>query len=225
MQAKSFAKQVEDLRAEASPTGNILGGGKAEPSPILLNPYSTELFRIDPKQNTVGISREILSIPVRKPTKFEHVRVHPTLHVDVNVIQPKDSGETYLVAPNMQGLLARWVVPITLYFAITSQGAPIVWGIRLPKEGEKEHPAWSTSRIIAHAMARWIMCIWNKSINSYEKGWGDVEFPEPIWPAFVQDSNAQDQIFEKAFREVSATPRLGPAITKVTSRTSFAEYF
>lgn len=85
MQAKSIAKQVEDLKAKAEPAANILGG-KVEPSPVLISPFNTDLFRIDPKQNTIGISREILSIPVRGPTKFEHVRVHPNLYVNVNVI-------------------------------------------------------------------------------------------------------------------------------------------
>lgn len=201
MQAKSIAKQVEDLKAKAEPAANILGG-KVEPSPVLISPFNTDLFRIDPKQNTIGISREILSIPVRGPTKFEHVRVHPNLYVNVNVIQLKDSRETYLVVPDMQGILARWLVPTTLYLAITSQGAPLIWSIRLPKEDEKDHPAWSTSRMIAHdAMTKWLMCMWNKGLNSYEKGWGDVEFAEPVWPAFVQDANAQDQILEKGFRD------------------------
>ena len=58
-------------------------------------------------------------------------------------------GEVFLVAPHMRDLLSQHTVSATLYFLMTAEGAPLVAPVPLPGDGDKEHTAHSSFRIIA----------------------------------------------------------------------------
>ena len=189
----SDAKLLEMMKKEAAPAANILGS-----KPASLNSRLSERFRINPQTTTVGTKREILKLPIRLPNKFEHVRVHPNICVDVMIIKPQDSKETYVVDTCMHDALRRWIVPATLRLALTSDGTHLVWPLRFPTGGDKDYAAWSSARIIAHdAEDEWLSLIWNAGQMAYDKGTTDVDFGEAVWNEFTYGPDAVDLMFAK----------------------------
>ena len=189
----SDAKLREMAHEEAAPAADILNR-----NPIPLNPRLSDRFRINPQTTTIGTKREILKLPVRPPNKFEHVRVHPTLCLDVMIIKPEGSKETYVVDACMHDVLKRWTIPATLRLAITSDDTHLVWPLRFPTSNGKDFPAWSSARIIAHdAETKWCSLIWNAGQMAYDKGTTDADFGEPTWNEFTTDPYAIDLMLEK----------------------------
>ena len=189
----SDAKLFEMMKKEAQPTPNILSG-----KPASLNPRLSERFQINPQTTTIGTKREIMKLPVRPPNKYEHVRVHPTVYVDVMIIKPEGSKETYVIDTCIHDALRRWAVPATLRLALTSDGTHLVWPLRFPAGGDKDFAAWSSARSIAHdAETDWYSLIWNAGQMAYDRGSTDVDFGEPVWNEFTLDPCAVDLMLEK----------------------------
>jgi len=115
---KSFAKQVEDMKAEAAPAAEILGRNVEDPF---------ELDNLRVNQNfgdTVGVKKLLTTVPVRKPGKQEFVRVHPdpTYREILPLIDLKEDREVYVVTKRMISALAGEIIPYTLFTSITRQG-------------------------------------------------------------------------------------------------------
>jgi hypothetical protein len=65
-QEKSDARIIELAKIETAPAPNILGG----PAP---NPFAPALLRIDKRDDTVALKREVINLAVRR---FEPFRTH-----------------------------------------------------------------------------------------------------------------------------------------------------
>jgi hypothetical protein len=52
---------------------------------------------------TVGVKKRLTTVPVRKPSKQDFIRVHPdpAYRLDTAVLELKDENETYLVDPGL----------------------------------------------------------------------------------------------------------------------------
>ena len=163
---RSDAKLREMAHEAAAPAADILSR-----KPIPLNPRLSDRFRINPQTTTIGTKREILKLPVRAPNKYEHVRVHPTLSLDVMVIRPEGSKETYVIDTCMHDILKRWTTPATLRLAITSDDTHLVWPLRFPACNEKDFAAWTSARSIARdAETGWCSLIWNARPDGLRQG-------------------------------------------------------
>jgi hypothetical protein len=204
---KSHLKIVEELTAEAAPVADPLN----RPA---LNPFDPALLRIDPRNETIAVKREIINISVRKPSKFEPFRTHPTLRINVMLCMPKKGaheGEVFLVATTTRDLLVQHVVSATLFFLMTAEGAPLVAPVPFPEEGGKEHAAHSSFRIIAaRAEKQWCLAIYKKPTSSYELGTQDTDFGEPVWPDLTLA-----EVLEKAFRDCYIKDRTHPFVKYV----------
>jgi hypothetical protein len=113
----------------------------------------------DPLTETV-----IHAIPVDKPKDF--FRVHPSADyrrrcfIYTLKIEGQIEEHNYIVAESMRDLVpeAKLCLVTTCMYR---NGAPRLWPIRLPKEGEKDQMSWLTARAAARdALTKWTKIVW-----------------------------------------------------------------
>jgi hypothetical protein len=132
----------------------------------------------------IGVKKALITVPVRKPTRQEFVRVHPdeTFRLNTAVLEIKEERETYLVEPSLWGELPGEVVPKCLFTAINRQGVVFLWAVKLPGEDGRQDE-WNRSALEAAQMAmkRWIRVSANMSLGAYEVYEASADLPEPEW--------------------------------------------
>jgi hypothetical protein len=157
------------------------GSGGAGPAALDLNQ-----FRLD--QNFGGqtaVKRQLLTVPVRKPSKHEFVRVHPD--AQYRMIMPllsiKEDNETYLVVPGLRPALAGYVVSAKLYTTINRQEVLALWSVPVANEDGTINP-WhqSAHEAASQAVQQWTKIIANKSLGAYDIYTAEGDLPDPTWP-------------------------------------------
>jgi hypothetical protein len=183
-----MSKQLEpaDLRDHATPGNGTHspwpGADSAGPS----DPFDPSRLRLS--QNftaTVGVKKRLTTVPVRKPSKQDFIRVHrdSTYRLETAVLELKDEGETYLVDPNLWPELAGELIPKVLYLASNRQKVVFLWPIRLPDD-EGKLDDWNRSALEAAEIAqgRWTRVVANRSLGAYEVFEATGDLPDPEWP-------------------------------------------
>jgi hypothetical protein len=121
---------------------------------------------------TCGVKKLLTTVPVRKPSSQDFVRVHadPAYRDNFPAIELKDEGrELYLISSDLQQELSVECVPVTLFTAINRQGVVFLWPARLPRPEEKMNRWWGSAIEAAElAMTRWIRVKPNMSLGAYE---------------------------------------------------------
>ena len=153
-----------------------------------------------------GVKKALLTIPVRKPSRQEFVRVHPSedMCIQTAVLQLKEEGETYIVHPDLWTEIPGEIIPTSLATAITRQGVLFIWPHRLPSDDGKQN-RWHQSALEAANMAKdqWIRIAANMSLGAYDVFVATGNLPDPEWPDvtfqkimdiafkdhFIQDTN------------------------------------
>jgi hypothetical protein len=153
------------------------------------NPFDLESLRLAPDQETdLGLCQVLLSISVHKPDKSSFVRTHhdPAYHIQTRLIELKDDrgGELFLVARELWPHLAMEVTfaPFALYTAITRQGPPFIWPIKLPGSDGRLND-WTRTALAAADLATkvWVRVVALK--NGYQVTKADnPDLPDPQWP-------------------------------------------
>jgi hypothetical protein len=113
------------------------------------DPYSPENLRLDQSfTETVGVKKLRLTIPVRKPSQQDWVRVHPDPAYRENfpILELKDEREEYIVTSALVPELANEFVTKTLFTAINRQGTLFFWPVRLPAPDGKTLDWWRSAR-------------------------------------------------------------------------------
>ena len=146
----------------------------------------------------VGVRKLITTIPIRKPTRQEFVRVHPSddYRLETAVVELKEERETYLVSPTLWADIPGEIIPKVLYMYINRQGVVALWPVRLPSEdGRLDN--WNLSAIDAAELARkgWIRVAANMSLGAYEVFEATGSIPDPEWP-----EQSFEEILKIAFR-------------------------
>lgn len=163
-----------------------------------------DLTKLRLKQNfneSVGVKKATLHVPVKKPTKAEFVRVHPdeTMRIPVAIIELKEEREIYLVSPELAAQLPSEVQPKLLVTAINRQGVLFLWPINMDlSEGTFRKNHWNDSARTAAELAikGWIKMSANMSLGAYEVYQASADIPDPEWP----DLTFQ-KILEIAFKD------------------------
>jgi len=149
-------------------------------------------------QSAIGVKKRITTIPVRKPTRQEFVRVHPdpAYHLETAVVELKAERETYVVAPDLWPEVSGELIPKRLMLAITRQNVLILWPIRLPGE-DGRIDSWNQSAMIAAERATecWVRVASDRHLGAYELFEAPGDLPPPEWP----DISFQE-IIDIAFR-------------------------
>ncbi|MEA3188517.1 MAG: hypothetical protein QOD99_2347 [Chthoniobacter sp.] len=136
---------------------------------------SLETLRLDPKMSEgPTVSKALVTIPVRKPSKEWFVRTHPdaaNYAIDTMVLELKEDGEIYLIHPSLRDALfdESTVHNKRLWLAVTRQGDYFVWPTRLPGfDGKLD--SWNQSALEAMQLAtsKWVRLSANRRLGGYD---------------------------------------------------------
>ena len=133
---------------------------------------------------TAGVKKLLTTIPVRKPSAQEFVRVHPSPDYRENfpIIELKDEREYIVTASLVPELIGEFVIK-TLYLAINRQGTLSFWPVRLPGPDGKDMNWWKSAREAAVlAMKDWVRIKANMNLGAYDIFQPDGVIPDPEWP-------------------------------------------
>lgn len=145
-----------------------------------------------------AVKRHITRVPVRKPTKGDFFRTHPDpgWRFQTMILERKDEGETYLLAPGAWDILPELQRPAMLCTAIDRRGNPFLIPIPLPGEdGRRNQWHDSLAAVVALSEKKWVRSVANMSIGGYDAHVAIGQLPEPEWPAL-----RFEQLMEIAFR-------------------------
>jgi hypothetical protein len=150
----------------------------------LADPFSPENLRLSQSfAETVGVKKLLTTVPVRKPSPQDFVRVHPKIREDFPLLELKDDREEFIVAPSMLSELADEVVPKTLFLAVNRQGVAFFWPVRLPGADGRDLDWWRSAReAAAMAVDNWVRVRANMSLGAYDVFQAEGIHAEPDWP-------------------------------------------
>jgi hypothetical protein len=134
---------------------------------------------------TLGVKKALITVPVRKPNKQEHVRTHPSddYRMPTLVLELKQDRETYLVDPALWPALAGELIPKLLISTMNRQGVLTLWPVRLPGDDGRLDD-WNASALEAAERAKkcWVRVVANMSLGAYEVYEATGDLPDPEWP-------------------------------------------
>ena len=133
---------------------------------------------------TAGVKKLLTTVPVRKPSPQDFVRVHPSPEYRDNfpIVELKDEQEEYIVTAGLVPELNGEFVTKTLFLAINRQGTLFFWPVRLPPDG-KVLDWWRTAREGAElAMTKWVRVKANMNLGAYEIYEAESTMSDPEWP-------------------------------------------
>jgi hypothetical protein len=136
--------------------------------------------------DTVGVTKLLTTVPVRKPHRQEFVRVHPDEDhrlTPAAIIEVKEHRETYLLTRPMAQALPGEFSPVTLFTAITRQGTLFLWPVKLPApDGRQNEWHRSAAEAAERAITKWVRVTSSMSLGAYEVFEASGDLPEPVWP-------------------------------------------
>jgi hypothetical protein len=180
----------------------------ATPAP---DPFDLTSLRLNPSfLETAGVKKLLTTVPVRRPTPQEFVRVHsaPEFRENFAMIDLKDEREDFIVRPELLPELAGEVVFKTIFAAINRQGVVFLWPIRLPTNDRKSNWPRSEREAAELAMRQWVRLKANLSLGAYEIHLAESIMADPEWP----ELSLQDLV-RIGYRD-RMIPDLGHAVVK-----------
>jgi hypothetical protein len=132
-----------------------------------------------------GVKKALLTVPLRKPHKYEWFRTQPEWQFDAPVLKMRGDrkDDIFVVAEHIVPLLPDEVTPTRFTGTVTRQDVFMLWPVRLPGR-DGRHDEWSRTAIDAAQMARtsWIRMTANLHLGAYDVFQPVAEFPDPVWP-------------------------------------------
>lgn len=187
--------------AEASPAN----GTASAPEEPTLDPSGRfiDLDRLRLTQDfasMTGTRAVVTSVPVRKPDATWYVRVHadPTMRLRTLALRVKETGDYYLVDPDLRAAVATELVPIVFFLAISFDGLVFLWPVQLP-DAEGRHNEWHKATLVAaedRATVSWIRISANMTKRGYDVRVAGSDLGEPRWP-----EESFEEIVRVAFRD------------------------
>jgi len=163
------------------------------------NPFDLKRLRYSQSRSEGPTARKIVStVQVRKPNRQEFFRVSsdPSMRIETLVLDFKAEGMTYLVDPQIEPAIPGECAAKMLYFAVTRQGAVLLWPVRLPDEQGNLDPYNAAAHQAAFtAETRWTRIAANKGAGTYDIYEALDQLAEPEWPEM-----SFERILEMAFK-------------------------
>jgi hypothetical protein len=142
--------------------------------------FDLESLRLDPSQLEAVSVKVPISIPCRKPPKFDWIRVHANFDRGARA----EGGGRVLrrLARHGRGL-GEDVSHFTLYPYINRVGVIRLWPVRLPAADGRVNE-WHRSAAVAAALGqkKWIRVAANMSLGAYDVSEAVNQPPDPEWP-------------------------------------------
>src|SRR5262245_52298346 len=141
-----------------------------------LEPNTINLDRLRLGQNfadLVGVKKELVVVPVRKPDRQWFVRVRPepewTFTTATLTVKEERGSETYIVDRALWEFLPGELRPPLRVVGISKQNAVFVWPLRLPG-ADRRSDAWAQSALAAAdtAKRRWVRVAANMATGMYD---------------------------------------------------------
>ena len=158
----------------------------AEQQASTVDPFNPTNLRLSQSfVETAGVKKLLTTVPVRKPSPQDFVRVHPDPAYRENfpIIELKDEREEYIVVADLVPTLVGEFVTKTLFTAINRQGTVFFWPVRLPSPDGKNLDWWRSSREAAElAMKSWIRVRANMNLGAYDIFQAESVISDPEWP-------------------------------------------
>jgi hypothetical protein len=154
-----------------------------QPTP---DPFDPANLRLDQSfMDGSGVKKLLTTVPVKKPSKQDFIRVHPdpAYRVSTAIIELRDDRECYLVMPHVAAQIPGEVLPVVIYTAINRQGVVFLWPARIPATDGRVNE-WHRSAMEAaeRAMTQWLRVSSNMDLGAYEMIEAQATMPDPIWP-------------------------------------------
>ena len=134
---------------------------------------------------TSGVKKMLTTVPVRKPSPQDFIRVHPDAKYRENfpMLQLKEDREDFLVVGALVPELVGEFVAMTLFTAINRQGTVFLWPVRLPDPDGKTMDWHRSAREAAElAITDWVRVKANMSLGAYEMFVAENGMQDPTWP-------------------------------------------
>ena len=165
----------------------------------LENGTSTDFSRFRLSQNfgnVSGVKKKLTTVPVRKPSKTQWVRVNPEKKMDTKLLPYTESGEDlYLVEPELQAEVEQLARAYRLVLAIDRQGDPFFWPIALPDESRPLNWHLSALEAAENAELEWTRVQSNMRIGAYEILVAEGALEDPESPEL-----SMDELLDIAFK-------------------------
>ena len=132
----------------------------------------------------LGVATVPLSAAIRKPTKSEWIRTHPTFQRSMFVLKVRDSearGETFLLSKAVAKLVPESATAAFLVLVVNRAGALFFWPLAVPDEREN---AWHQTALkaMAEARKRWVRVVPDMNAGAYVLKTTEEPLPDPEWP-------------------------------------------
>jgi hypothetical protein len=161
----------------------------AEPQPLPMpppDPFNPANLRLSQSfVETAGVKKLLTTVPVRKPSSQDFVRVHsdPAYRENFPIIELKDEREEYIVVADLVPALIGEFVTKTLFTAINRHGTVFFWPVRLPSPDGRDLEWWRSGREAAElAMKSWIRMRANMNLGAYDIFQAESVIADPEWP-------------------------------------------
>jgi hypothetical protein len=164
----------------------LVDPGAAPTAAATPDPFDIASLRLNSSfLETAGVKKLLTTVPARKPSPQDFIRVHPAPEYRENfaMVDLKDDREDYLVRPELLQELAGEVVFKTVFTAVNRQGVIFLWPIRLPAPDDRKTDWPRSAREAAElAMTRWVRLKANMSLGAYEITLAESVMADPVWP-------------------------------------------
>jgi hypothetical protein len=164
----------------------------------------------------LGVKRLATRVPVRKPqkTEFFRARSDESWRFQTMILELKEEGETFLVAPAVWDTLAELLRPAMLHTAIDRRNNVFLIPVPLPgPDGRRNSWHQSLAEVVATAETKWVRSVANKHVGGYDMLVAQAVLPEPEWPDVTFD-----ELMQIAFRERLIQGSDHPVVTQLLGR-------
>lgn len=127
-------------------------------------------------------------LSVRKPEKDEWVRSHLTIATPINIYEPSNSREIYLILPAALEALESVARRVRMTLAVNYAGEAFVWPVPIPAEKNPHRCHVAAQAAAAAAVKSWIRIVWKG--NDYEVSRRIDNSKIPEWPTEIADASA-----------------------------------
>jgi hypothetical protein len=210
--AKGGQKMTEHQHSKIAPDATHQHESPTSPED---NTFDIDRLRLSQDFSVLaGVKKALITIPVRKPSKQDWIRVHDSEDwaLQTAVLELKDERETYLVASSLWSELSGEIIPKVIVTTINRQGVLALWPIKLSGE-DGRHDEWSRSALVAaeKAKTQWIRLVANMSLGAYEVYEAIGDMPKPNWPLDI----TFQKVIEIAFKDRFIKSLEHPVIQKL----------
>ena len=132
---------------------------------------------------SVGAELVVTTVAVRRPGGQEWFRVHPNWRLQTTILQVKEEGESYLVAPSLRKDLWDEILPMVLFTAVSLHAETFIWPVRLPKVDGRVDKFIQTDLAAAQkAETKWTRRFWVPETKSHKVMTAEGFTENPVWP-------------------------------------------